>query len=100
MLGPEIDYAEYPWVTVLQVVLPSRCSLPINESAEITSEIKAKLTEYISKAVQEMQQSKQREENILQCYKKTGVLDAWSLKGHELYQDAVEKCRELFLLTS
>ena len=66
--------------------------LPINESAVM----KAKLTEWISQAVQEMQQSKQREEKILQCYEKTGVLDVWSSKRHELYLEAVEKRRELF----
>ena len=66
--------------------------VPINESAVM----KAKLTEWISQAVQEMQQSKQREEKILQCYEKTGVLDVWSSKRHELYLEAVEKRRELF----
>ena len=43
--------------------------LPINESTVM----KAKLTEWISKAVCEMQQVKEREENILGCYQKTSV---------------------------
>ncbi len=66
--------------------------LSINESAVM----KAKLTEWISQAVQEMTQSKQREEMFLQCYEKTGVLDAWLSKRHELYQEAVEKRQEAF----
>ena len=42
--------------------------LPINEFAVM----KAKLTVWISQAVQEMQQSKPRKKKILQCCEKTG----------------------------
>ena len=66
--------------------------LPINKSTVM----KAKLTEWISKAVCEMQQSKQLGEKFLGCYEKTGVLDSWSSKRHKLYQEAVDKCCELF----
>ena len=55
--------------------------------------MKSKLTEGISKAVQEMNLS--RKEKIVKCYADTGFLDDWSPKKHDLYEEAVEKRHSL-----
>ena len=56
--------------------------------------MKSKLTEWISKAVQEMNLS--RKEKIIKCYADTGILDAWSPQKNDLYEEAVEKRHSLF----
>ena len=55
--------------------------------------MKSKLTEGISKAIQEMNHS--RKEKIAKCYADTGILDAWSPKKHGWYEEAVEKRHSL-----
>ena len=55
--------------------------------------MKSKLTEGISKAVQEMNLS--RKEKIVKCYADTGFLDDWSPNKHDLYEEAVEKSHSL-----
>ena len=58
--------------------------------------MKAKLTSWISEAVQEMNASKR--EKVQHCYVKIGLSDAWdALKRHELYEEAVEKKGPCFL---
>ena len=64
--------------------------IPINQTAVM----KSKLTEWISKAVQEMNLS--RKEKIIKCYADTGILDAWSPQKNDLYEEAVEKRHSLF----
>ncbi len=61
--------------------------LPINESAVM----RQKLREWISKAVVTMNETPSKTEKIIHCYEATGVLDVWSPKKNEFYEEAVDK---------
>ena len=65
--------------------------LPINE----TTFMKAKLAEWISQSVQDMNEKMRSKDE--HCWRKTGILDAWDIaKRPDLMIKAAEDVRRLF----